>query len=425
MASCFPFFSSKKHRKEKKAERAQEIDDINDESPKEAPIVNPPTGTPIVNLEAEKLQEQLKDQENQEAENVQEQLPAPTDYQNLPATTNQSAPEETEVTTHIHTHEVVTIKEYIPQTETPTEKELAAELKAAQAELKLAQLQLQNVQDENVKLLEKSIDYDNLKKKEADQEKEISALKDEKTKLNYQIEKSKKEVKNYQNHLNTAEQENKILKIKLRAKHEREAKETETTIDLLLNGLKEAYDEINKLDERERDYLVMGNESGEEIYDLKKQLRDATILINECGQELVDAKSENYELKKENDIFGQIITCLSSELQAANKRIENYENSTHELMLIANETGDEIIKLQKTNRDKCIAINETGQEICQLKVEMDQLRRENNLLKEVFKTLLEEYKVTKKENETLIEKENDLLVLANEAGEEIIKLIKK
>jgi len=56
---------------------------------------------------------------------------------------------------------------------------------------------------------------------------------------------------------------------------------------------------------------------------------------------------------------------------------------------------------------------------------MDQLRRENNLLKEVFKTLLEEYKVTKKENESLIEKENDLLILANEAGEEINNLIKK
>jgi len=90
-----------------------------------------------------------------------------------------------------------------------------------------------------------------------------------------------------------------------------------------------------------------------------------------------------------------------------------------------NNKGDEIIKLQNTNRDKCIAINETGQEICQLKNEMDQLRRENSLLKGVFKTLLEEYKVTKKENETLIEKENDLLILANEAGEEINKLIKK
>jgi len=205
MASCFPFFSSKKHRKEKKAERAQEIDDI--DSPREAPIVNPPTGTPIVNLEAEKLQEQLKDQEKQEQESNQakEQLPAPTDYQNLPSTSNQTPiPEETEVTTHIHTHEVVTIKEYIPQTETPTEKELAAELKAAQAELELANYKLQQVQDENVKLLEKSVDYDNLKKKEAEQEKEIGALKDEKSKLNDQIEKSKKEVKNYQNHLNTA-----------------------------------------------------------------------------------------------------------------------------------------------------------------------------------------------------------------------------
>jgi len=82
----------------------------------------------------------------------------------------------------------------------------------------------------------------------------------------------------------------------------------------------------------------MANEAGEEIYDLKKKLRDTTILINECGQELIDVKYENEELKKENEIFGQIITCLSSELQAANKRIENYENSTQELMLIANET---------------------------------------------------------------------------------------
>lgn len=82
----------------------------------------------------------------------------------------------------------------------------------------------------------------------------------------------------------------------------------------------------------------MANEAGEEIYELKKKLRDTTILINECGQELIDAKNENEELKKENEVFGQIITCLSSELNFANKKIERYQENTEELMLIANET---------------------------------------------------------------------------------------
>lgn len=76
-------------------------------------------------------------------------------------------------------------------------------------------------------------------------------------------------------------------------------------------------------------------------------------------------------------------------------------------------------------KDKSIALNESGQEICQLKNEMNEVKRENKLLKEVFKTLLEEYKITKKENEDLNAKENDLLVLANEAGEEITNLINK
>jgi len=114
--------------------------------------------------------------------------------------------------------------------------------------------------------------------------------------------------------------------------------EVNNTVSLLLDGLKEAYDEINHLDEKERDYLVMANEAGEEIYELRKKLRDTTILINECGQELVDLKCENEDLKKENDIFGQIITCLSNELNAANKKIEKFQENTDELMLIANET---------------------------------------------------------------------------------------
>lgn len=120
-----------------------------------------------------------------------------------------------------------------------------------------------------------------------------------------------------------------------------------TTVELLLNGLKEAYDEINNLDEKERDYLTMANEAGEEIYDLKKKLRDATILINECGQELIDTKAENEELKKENDVFGQIITCLSSELNFANKKIERYQDNTNDLILIANETVSIINLLYK------------------------------------------------------------------------------
>jgi len=87
--------------------------------------------------------------------------------------------------------------------------------------------------------------------------------------------------------------------------------------------------------------------------------------------------------------------------------------------------GEEIMKLQKIGKDKSVALNETGQEICELKNEIEGLRRENILLKEVFKTLLEEYKIVRKENEDLNTKENDLLVLANEAGEEITKLINK
>ncbi len=215
MASCFPFFNSKKHRKDKKAQHAQEIDDITEEP--RATIANPPTGTPTVNLEAEKLQEQLENQEKQEQETkpANEQTSDLPNYQSLPPTSNQSAPEEQEVTTHVHTHEVITIKEYIPQNETPTEKELAAQLEAAQAKLKLAELQLQNVQNENVKLLEKSVDYANLKKKKEDQEKEIDALKKEKSKLNDQIEKSKKEIINYQNHINSAGKFYNRMKLKI------------------------------------------------------------------------------------------------------------------------------------------------------------------------------------------------------------------
>jgi len=421
MTSCFPFFSSKKSKKEKKSQQSQEIDDI--------PTDVPPTGTPVVNLEAERLQDQKNQEEIiEEAKQQTSDLPS-VDTNNLPATSNQSAiPEEPEVTTHVHTHEVVTIKEYIPQNNGPTEKELNAELKAALAELKCAQLKLQVVQDENVALLEKNLDYCNLKKKDVEREKELRDLKDENKKLLEQIDKSKEEVKNYQNHINTAGQEINNLRRKLIQQQTADPKnenDINNTVSLLLDGLKEAYDEINHLDEKERDYLVMANEAGEEIYELKKKLRDTTILINECGQELVDLKCENEDLKKENDIFGQIITCLSSELNAANKKIEQYQDNTNELMLIANETGEEIIKLQQTGRDKSVTINETGQEICQLKIDMDQLRRENNLLKEVFKTLLEEYKVVKKENDSLVEKENDLLILANEAGEEINNLIKK
>lgn len=196
MTSCFPFFSSKKSRKEKKPTQ-QDIDDI--------PAVIP-TGTPVVNLEAEKLQEQQQkenEEVNQDNQNEPQQV---VQTEDLPSTSNQSAipQEEPEVTTHVHTHEVVTIKEFIPQSNTQSEKELAAELKAAQAELKCAQLKLQVLQDENVDLLEKNLGYTELKKKEEEKEKEVKDLMNEINKLKDQIDKSKDEVKNYQNHINTA-----------------------------------------------------------------------------------------------------------------------------------------------------------------------------------------------------------------------------
>jgi len=197
MTSCFPFFSSKKSKKEKKAQQSQEIDDISTDVP--------PTGTPIVNLEAEKLQDKKNQEEIiEEAKQQTSDLPS-VDTNNLPATSNQSAiPEEPEVTTHVHTHEVVTIKEFIPQNNGPTEKELNAELKAALAELKCAQLKLQVVQDENVALLEKNLDYCNLKKKDVEREKELRDLMDKNKKLQDEVDKSKEEVKNYQSHINTA-----------------------------------------------------------------------------------------------------------------------------------------------------------------------------------------------------------------------------
>jgi len=321
--------------------------------------------------------------------------------------------------THTTTREVIT-REYVPLKSEPqmsvqsndqeTIDRLNTELKLAQSELKSTQLKLKLSQEKNEQLLR-------------------------------QQDKDKKELEKKQLELESAQKRNEELlkkdrdleEINKQIKEQLKDSKIEPEVEALLTGLayslKEAYAEIEDYKVKEKDLLVMANETGEEIRRLQIKQKDSNLLATECGQELCDAKCDleqafKYieELKGQINCSEQIIVGLVNELKKANSDYDNLAKENGDLNTFANETGDEIVHLRSINRDQNTLINEVGQEFLEAKFELDKLKKENNVLCLLLNGLGEECVKSRNRVHELEDAENDLLLFANESGEEIQKL---
>jgi len=324
--------------------------------------------------------------------------------------------------THTYSKEIITIPEYSPLKSEPqmslysdreTIDRLNAELKLSQSELKSAQLKLTIATEKNEQLLRQQNNQKlELKKKQAeldDAEKRIAEL----------IKKDKD-----------------LEEINRQVKSQLKASKLEPEIEALLTGLayslKDAYEQIEDYKEKEKDLLIMANETGEEIRRLQLKQKDSNLLATECGQELCDVKCDlenafKYinELKSQIDNSEKIIVGLVNELKAANSDYENLERENTDLTTFANETGDEIVHLRSINKDQTFLINEVGQEFLEAKREIENLKKENNALCLLLNGLGEECIKSRNRVHDLEDVENDLLLLANESGEEIVSLRSK
>jgi len=321
-------------------------------------------------------------------------------------------------TTHTTSKEV--IHEYVPLQSEPQMSlysdrdaldRVNAELKLSESELKSAQLKLKIASEKNEQLLRQ-------------QEKQKREL--EKTQL--ELEESQKRIEQLTRKDKELEDINKQISDKLQT-----TKNLDPEVEALLTGLayslKEAYSEIDDYKNRENDYLIMANETGEEIRRLQMKQRDTNLLANECGQELCDAKCEleqafNYikELKQQLSNSEQIIVGLVEELKAANSDYEKLQDECGDLNTFANETGEEIVHLRSVNKDQNTLINEVGQEFYEAKNEIEKLKKENEALCLLLNGLGQECVNSRDRCVNLENTENDLLLLANESGEEIQSL---
>jgi chromosome segregation ATPase len=324
--------------------------------------------------------------------------------------------------THTYSKEVITIPEYSPLKSEPkmslyNDQEaidrLNAELKLSQSELKSAQLKLKIANEKNEQLLRQQT------RQKAELNRKQAELDDAEKRIAELIKKDKD-----------------LEEINRQVKDQLKTSKVEPEIEALLTGLayslKDAYEQIEDYKEKEKDLLIMANETGEEIRRLQMKQKDSNLLATECGQELCDVKCDlenafKYinELKGQINNSEQIIVGLVNELKAANSDYENLERENSDLNTFAHETGDEIVHLRSINRDQNFLINEVGQEFLEAKREIENLKKENNALCLLLNGLGEECMKSRNKVQDLEEVENDLLLLANESGEEIQQLHKK
>lgn len=245
--------------------------------------------------------------------------------------------------THTYSKEVITIPEYSPLKSEPkmslyNDQEaidrLNAELKLSQSELKSAQLKLKIANEKNEQLLRQQT------RQKAELNRKQAELDDAEKRIAELIKKDKD-----------------LEEINRQVKDQLKTSKVEPEIEALLTGLayslKDAYEQIEDYKEKEKDLLIMANETGEEIRRLQMKQKDSNLLATECGQELCDVKCDlenafKYinELKGQINNSEQIIVGLVNELKAANSDYENLERENSDLNTFANETGDEIVHLR-------------------------------------------------------------------------------
>jgi len=199
-------------------------------------------------------------------------------------------------------------------------------------------------------------------------------------------------------------------------------KNSEQIIVGLVDELKSANTDYEELQKENIDLNTIANETGEEIVHLRSVNKDQYNLINEVGQELCDAKGEIENLKKENEALGLLVQGLGQECVSSRDRCVQLETTENDLLLLANECGEEIQALHEKVRDQNTLINECGNELVDAKQELAHTKATNQqycLIIEGLAHLLNENneKIARYETET-----QDLMELANETGEEIVNL---
>jgi len=162
-------------------------------------------------------------------------------------------------------------------------------------------------------------------------------------------------------------------------------------------------------------------EAEKRIADLIKKDKDLEEINRQVKEQLNDSKMEP-EVEA-------LITGLAYSLKEAYEEIENYKGIERDLLTMANETGEEIRRLQIKQKDSNLLATECGQELCEAKGELEQacqyinqLKTELNNSEQIIVGLVNELKAANSDYENLAKENNDLNTFANETGEEIVHL---
>jgi len=193
-------------------------------------------------------------------------------------------------------------------------------------------------------------------------------------------------------------------------------------IEGLANMLNKSNEKINKYVNENNDLMILANESGEEIVSLRSKIKDNNLLVNELGNELLETKEKATHYKKCANLFIDLINVLSKEYAATEKDKEYLENEKDDLLIMASETGEEIINVRKKLRDDKILINECTTELIQEKAKNEQLKRENEIQEKLLEGLANMLNEANIELEKSKAREQDMELLANECGQEICEL---